>query len=146
MGARPSGQCRVIITYLILKFPTLPPTTYLSVNIVHRSLIMCISTFLIKHFLFLCMVEFVRVCPCFFLCSIFNPIDIDDHFDYGIIVECLCAPVTVKPCLLKIKFIYKLICKYVLWEMTYRKQKSFLNLFQNVSVAHKPDKMWDTLH
>lgn len=60
MGARPIGQCRVIITYLILNFPTLPPSTYLSVSAVCHDVLKCVRTFLVKHFLFLCVVfEFV---------------------------------------------------------------------------------------
>lgn len=67
VGARPNGRCRVIITYLILNLsnsqpthPTTQPPTYLSVSVVGYKVLMCVCTFLIKHFLFLCFFNFFR--------------------------------------------------------------------------------------
>lgn len=99
VGARPSGRCRVIITYLILNFsnnqlthpPTQPPT-YLSVSVVSHKVLMCVRTFVIKHFLFLCFFKFARVCPFFFV--FFNTISIDGWWDYGTVVHCVCAPMS----------------------------------------------------
>lgn len=75
VGARPSGQCRVIITYLILNFsnnqpvqhnptPTYPPAS-LSVLWVDQCQC-CILTCFLMHFLFLCL---FCVCPCIVVVS-----------------------------------------------------------------------------
>lgn len=75
VGARPSGQCRVIITYLILNFSNnqpaqhTPPPTYLCVSVVSHKMFVCNRTFLIKHLLFLCLLKCARVCLCF--CRLF---------------------------------------------------------------------------